>query len=600
MSILKRKKIEPEIKPTAEFVGNTEELSEEEQLMAPEACETQMALDDEQRVRILSPGMLVFKRFIRNKLAIVGSVILLTMFVFAFIGGWLMPYGEKQVFTEYVDMSKDYAGITVNTEYRYVESESGIFPSVARAEFISAALNGGTTFTADNVDYKLQKLGENYFIVYGLIPVTSTAGIPANELVTATKKGLTRTFHQKIVAFASHNVFDYANPDSEKSFQFQYLAQMAMLAPAEGEPSPLVVEQSAVGLPEPDFSKITVTADNIRKFTVKGNTYTLTLGEESATIDSADTPEYASVSRYIVQAIMPDVFLTIRFKDELKTAIENEATNFSFTDDAGTTTKFIINRDNLRWIIKTDERTNVILDYNRPNAEHWVGTDGNGMDLLTRLMYGGRVSLIIGFIVVIIELFIGVILGGLSGFFGKWVDDLLMRLVDIFNCIPSLPVIIIIGAMMDQLRVDPTQRIMLLMLILGILGWPGIARLTRGQILSLREQEFMVATEASGLSVYRRIFKHLIPNVIPQLIVVSTMALGEVILLESTLSFLGLGVKYPFASWGNIINEVSNVYVMTNYWFVWIPAGFLILITVLAFNFIGDGLRDAFDPKMKR
>jgi peptide/nickel transport system permease protein len=110
----------------------------------------------------------------------------------------------------------------------------------------------------------------------------------------------------------------------------------------------------------------------------------------------------------------------------------------------------------------------------------------------------------------------------------------------------------------------------------------------------------MVATEASGLSVYRRIFKHLIPNVIPQLIVVSTMALGEVILLESTLSFLGLGVKYPFASWGNIINEVSNVYVMTNYWFVWIPAGFLILITVLAFNFIGDGLRDAFDPKMKR
>lgn len=600
MSILKRKKIEPEIKPTAEFVGNTEELSEEEQVMAPEACETQMALDDEQRVRILSPGMLVFKRFIRNKLAIVGSVILLTMFVFAFIGGWLMPYGEKQVFTEYVDMSKDYAGITVNTEYRYVESESGIFPSVARAEFISAALNGGTTFTADNVDYKLQKLGENYFIVYGLIPVTSTAGIPANELVTATKKGLTRTFHQKIVAFASHNVFDYANPDSEKSFQFQYLAQMAMLAPAEGEPSPLVVEQSAVGLPDPDFSKITVTADNLRKFTVNGNTYTLTLGEESATIDSADTPEYASVSRYIVQAIMPDVFLTIRFKDELKTAIENEATNFSFTDDAGTTTKFIINRDNLRWIIKTDERTNVILDYNRPNAEHWVGTDGNGMDLLTRLMYGGRVSLIIGFIVVIIELFIGVILGGLSGFFGKWVDDLLMRLVDIFNCIPSLPVIIIIGAMMDQLRVDPTQRIMLLMLILGILGWPGIARLTRGQILSLREQEFMVATEASGLSVYRRIFKHLIPNVIPQLIVVSTMALGEVILLESTLSFLGLGVKYPFASWGNIINEVSNVYVMTNYWFVWIPAGFLILITVLAFNFIGDGLRDAFDPKMKR
>ncbi|MBN2882011.1 MAG: ABC transporter permease, partial [Clostridia bacterium] len=130
--------------------------------------------------------------------------------------------------------------------------------------------------------------------------------------------------------------------------------------------------------------------------------------------------------------------------------------------------------------------------------------------------------------------------------------------------------------------------------------WPGIARMVRGQILSLREQEFMIATEATGISVSKRIFKHLIPNVMPQLIVISTLSLGGVILTESVLSFLGLGVKFPFASWGNIINAVSDVHVMTNYLFVWIPAGFCILITVLGFNFIGDGLRDAFDPRMKR
>ena len=124
--------------------------------------------------------------------------------------------------------------------------------------------------------------------------------------------------------------------------------------------------------------------------------------------------------------------------------------------------------------------------------------------------------------------------------------------------------------------------------------------MVRGQILSLREQEFMVAAEATGLSVSRRIFRHLVPNVIPQLIVICTMGLGGIILTESTMSFLGLGVKFPYASWGNIIQSVSNVYVMTNYWFVWIPAGFMILITVLGFNFVGDGLRDAFDPKMKR
>ena len=124
--------------------------------------------------------------------------------------------------------------------------------------------------------------------------------------------------------------------------------------------------------------------------------------------------------------------------------------------------------------------------------------------------------------------------------------------------------------------------------------------MVRGQILSLREQEFMIATEATGIRTSRRIFKHLIPNVIPQLIVIATMGLGNVILSEAALSFLGLGVKYPLASWGNIVNAVNDIYIMTNYLFVWVPAGILILITVLGFNFIGDGLRDAFDPKMKR
>lgn len=153
---------------------------------------------------------------------------------------------------------------------------------------------------------------------------------------------------------------------------------------------------------------------------------------------------------------------------------------------------------------------------------------------------------------------------------------------------------------MDYYKIDPRIRIYALCAILGIVGWPGIARMVRGQILSLREQEFMVATEATGVRISRRIFRHLIPNVIPQLIVIATMGLGDVILMEATLSFLGIGVKFPYASWGNIVNAVNDVYVLTNFWFVWIPAGFLILLTVLGFNFVGDGLRDAFDPKMKR
>ena len=238
--------------------------------------------------------------------------------------------------------------------------------------------------------------------------------------------------------------------------------------------------------------------------------------------------------------------------------------------------------------------------YAGPSREHILGCDSMGRDMLTRLMYGGRVSLIIGFIVEIISTVLGIILGGVAGYFGKWVDNLIMRIVDIFYCIPSMPIIIILGAAMDALRVDPKIRMLYLMLILGFLGWPSMARLIRGQILSLREQEFMTATEACGIRVSRRIFRHLVPNVIPQIIVSVTMGIGGTILTEATLSFLGLGVKFPFASWGNIINDVNNTFVLTTYWFIWIPAGLLLLLTVLAFNLVGDGLRDAFDPKMKR
>jgi peptide/nickel transport system permease protein len=235
-----------------------------------------------------------------------------------------------------------------------------------------------------------------------------------------------------------------------------------------------------------------------------------------------------------------------------------------------------------------------------PSREHPLGLDNNGMDVMTRLMYGGQVSLMVGFIVVFFEIILGVIVGGLSGYFGGAVDTILMRVVDLFNSIPFYPVVIIIGSVMDTLQIEPRQRLYILMVVLGVLGWTGVARVVRGQILSLREQDFMIAAEATGIPTSRRIFRHLVPNVMPLLIVQATGSLGGIIITEATLGFLGLGVKYPEASWGSIINVASDAFVMTNYWFMWIPAGMLILLTVLGFNFIGDGLRDAFDPKMKR
>ena len=237
----------------------------------------------------------------------------------------------------------------------------------------------------------------------------------------------------------------------------------------------------------------------------------------------------------------------------------------------------------------------------RVTGSHWLGTDDLGMDILTRLMYGGRISLTLGFVVVILETVLGVLLGGLAGYFGKWVDMLIMRIVDIINCIPTLPIMLIISVALDGAQVDGRMKIYYMMIMLTALGWAGIARLVRGQILMLREQEYMVASEACGVPVWRQIFKHLVPNVMPQLIVSMTLGLGSVILMEATLGYLGLGVEYPSASWGTMIEAGANADVLrAGYWNMWIPAGICIVLAVLAFNFIGDGLRDAFDPKMKR
>ncbi len=234
------------------------------------------------------------------------------------------------------------------------------------------------------------------------------------------------------------------------------------------------------------------------------------------------------------------------------------------------------------------------------SGSHLLGTDRDGYDVFTRLMYGGRISLMIGFIVVILETLIGIVFGGLAGYFGGWVDNVIMRIVDVFNCIPTLPILLIASSVIDSWEVSADARIYLLMVIITLFGWSGTARVVRGQILFLREQEYITATEVMGLPTWRRIFKHLIPNVMPQLIVSMTLGLGSVILYESTLSYLGLGVQAPKAAWGTMISLAQDSSILKYHVNVWLPAGILIIIAVLGFNFIGDGLRDAMDPKARK
>ena len=502
--------------------------------------EQEYSLNDDRRVKVLSPGQLVAKRFFRNRIAVVGMVILLAMFLFSFVGGLITPYGEAEQFYRMDMQNKEYAGVTKNTDLRFTSAEGQDYSSVLQAKTVMAVNKKQDSFSFGGKDYTVVTEGKDFYTL---------------------KQGNT------MIGIAYRDMVSPMAADSTLSCQFQH---DVLKAYTNGETT----------------------------FTSEGKEYTV---EEDGTLMSGTEP-VAYVSRYVVKSVMPDVFFTREFKDAIIEAVESNQTKFTFVEANGEEKEYDITFDASAevWSVMQKTETRVFDSYARPSKEHLLGTDRHGMDMLTRLMYGGRVSLVIGFVVVIIEVVLGIILGGISGYFGGWVDMLIMRIVDIFYCIPSTPIIIILGAAMDEMHVDPKIRMLYLMLLLGFLGWPGIARMVRGQILSLREQEFMTATEACGIRVSRRIFRHLIPNVIPQLIVIATMGLGSVILTEATLSFLGLGVKFPFASWGNIINDVNNTFVLTNFWFIWIPAGICLLLTVLAFNLVGDGLRDAFDPKMKR
>lgn len=504
------------------------------------ASQEQYSLNDDRRVKTLSPGALIAKRFFRNRLAVIGLVMLAAMFVFSFIGGIVSPYGQDEQFFTYMDQSHQYAGVTENTTLRYTVADGESFGSILQAQMTLAAKAGQDSFSYNGATYGIDTVGEGVYV--------------------ATQGG-------RNIAVASAYVVNAPDGGAAPTFEFTLAA---LTAHANGEAT----------------------------FEADGATYDL---DESGVITQGGA-DAGYVSEFIVSPADNSVTITRELREVLLEAIQDNQTEVTTTASDGTEMSFEItyNASTKVYEIVQEQETYVYSRYEAPSTAHWLGTDTNGMDMLTRLMYGGRVSLVIGFIVVFIAGGIGIILGGISGYFGGWVDNLIMRVVDVFYCLPMMPIIIILGSMMDAMRLDSMIRMVYLMLVLGFLSWPSIARLVRGQILSLREQEFMVATEACGISVPHRIFKHLIPNVMPQLIVSCTMMLGSTIITEATLSFLGLGVKFPFASWGNIINDVNNSYVLTNYWFIWIPAGICLLITVLGFNFVGDGLRDAFDPKMNR
>jgi peptide/nickel transport system permease protein len=264
------------------------------------------------------------------------------------------------------------------------------------------------------------------------------------------------------------------------------------------------------------------------------------------------------------------------------------------------------------WIAPYDRNEqNVLLGPTPPSAQHWMGTDQLGRDQLTEILFAGQLSLKIGFAVAIVSTLIGVLLGATAGFFGKWIDNLLMRLTDLFLIVPGLLILALLLSYVrvhkkflwwdlgDQFLFWKIQIDTPIIVILALVGWTYIARVVRGQVLSLKEKEFVEAARAAGASNTRIIVRHILPNTISTIMVNATLAIAAAIVTESTLSFLGFGVQLPLNSWGRMLYDARGTVGTPKVYLLYFP-GLFLLITVLAVNFLGDGLRDAFDPKAKQ
>jgi peptide/nickel transport system permease protein len=236
-------------------------------------------------------------------------------------------------------------------------------------------------------------------------------------------------------------------------------------------------------------------------------------------------------------------------------------------------------------------RPNVKRSLEPPSRAHLLGTDPIGRDVLSRMLYGSRVSLAVGFVSMGIATIIGVLLGSMSGYQGGVVDGVIMRLVDLMLVFPRFFLLLAVLAFLPP-------SIWTIMVVIGATGWMGVARLVRAEFLSLREREFVIWSQSIGASAFRIIWRHILPNAMPPVLVAMTLGIPAAILTESGLSFLGLGVQPPYATWGNILNEGKDVIEIA--WWLSVYPGLAILITVLCYNLLGEGIRDALDPRLRQ
>ena len=603
--------------------------------------------------QIESPSMMAVKAFFRRRLAVVALVVLVSLFLFVFIGPYFFPMDLNYTDPLQANMAPIYSLLRVPEGL-----ENNVRTINGFSDFTVGVSNGGEFFiwgktknNLTNIDYTTQMPAE---IQPGNV-VTAAAG--SDHIIAITTDG-------KIVGWGNKSTGQYGYKKVESDPYIQMPVEFI-----EGTIDPNAVDQLVCGYqvtglvldgklymwgnPNTMLSlKEFATSDKFESGVKKvafSNYYTIVLFEDG-TVSGGNTLTFNRQSAYssidgkiknlkshladkkvidiaatnncyalLTEAGEMIVFGAIEYgENEIPALAEGE----KFTSIASGTRHFVATTDSgsvYAWGHNDGGQTEVAgetaakvyvgskqtyllneegeVTYKTGFKGYLLGTDNMGRDILTRIVHGGKMTMTIGAVAVIVSSVIAIIVGCLSGYFGGWVDLLLMRVTEIFSSIPFLPFAMMLSYVIRTMPITETTRIFIIMIILGLLSWTGLARMIRGQVLAEREKEFVIAAQSMGVKEGRIAVKHILPNVISIILVNMTLDFAGCLLTESSLSYLGFGVQQPQPTWGNMLYGANNSIVIQNYWWQWVFPSIFLSIATISINIIGDTLRDVLDPK---
>lgn len=610
---------------------------------------------------IESPSKMAVKSFFRRKLAVLALIILVGLFLFVFIGPLFYEMDVNYTDVNLANLPPCYSMLDIPSELeddiKSISSFSDFSVGVSNdntlyiwgntydplseldlADFPEGIKEGNVLFAAAGLDHiiaittegKLIGWGKNYQCQYGYKANEADPYVQMpEEFITGTldpsKVSQLTCGYQSTALVYDGKLYVWGNPAG--MLNMKDLNEYSVVA--EGEEAPVAVKAVTLS----NYYAIALLEDG--SVTTGGQTFTF--NRQSAYSNFAENNKVSNLAAHLREKNIIDIastkncFALLCDDGELLIHGANQygeydvpkladgeklvtisggtnhfvaATNKQLAyawghNDAGQTD---INGESAAQVYAGSKQTYLVnedddVEYSAGFKGYLMGTDKYGRDIFGRIIYGGRMTMTVGAVAVIVSTIIAIIVGCLSGYFGGWVDMLLMRITEIFASIPFLPFAMLLSFVIQKNPIGETARIIIIMIILGLLSWTGLARMIRAQVLAEREKEFVIAAQSMGVKERRIAFKHILPNVVSVILVSVTLDFATCLLTESSLSYLGFGVQQPDPTWGNMLNGANNSLVIQNYWWQWVFPAIFLSIATISINIIGDTLRDVLDPK---